>query len=98
MQQDPSWRRIHPQVRSAAVLGLVLKQMLLYSSLFQLSLQFLCMYFSSSFLLTATLLTGVSLLLQHWFFRDCQKYNQAAARAGGGINAMYHRCNQIDAV
>ena len=25
MQQDPSWRRIHPQVRSAAVLGLVLK-------------------------------------------------------------------------
>ena len=23
MQQDPSWRRIHPQVRSAAVLGLV---------------------------------------------------------------------------
>lgn len=25
MQQDPSWRRIHPQVRSAAVLGLVFK-------------------------------------------------------------------------
>lgn len=95
MQQDPSWRRVHPQVRSAAVLGLVFKP---YAAVQLFVPQVFCSPSAQAVFSTATVLTGVSLLLQHWFFRNCQKHNQAAARAGGGIIAMCYCCNQIDAL
>ena len=98
MQQDPSWRRIHPQVSSAAVLGLMLKPYAAVQLFVPVVATVSLHVFQLKLFVDSHLLTGMSLLLQHWFFRDCQKYNQAAARAGGGINAMYHRCNQIDAV